>query len=191
MDAAWAPGQSRGSPLKPSLPSCIQFPGWTTPLGRPEPSDGELFWVSGLPDLVGGSPGVCAVLGPLHLSSLWHDAHPCVFCDCGGRAPLALGKARPQAPPHLLLPPCSRVLAHNFPGRLKAYGFLNLTESLSEQSSRPCGTWPSVASRLLPSSLSVTTRSHTCSLLGAQVVWLLAQPNCLSVCPSCHHCLRP
>ena len=75
-------------------------------------SDGELFWVSGLPDLVGGSPGVCAVLGPLHLSSLWHDAHPCVFCDCGGRAPLALGKARPQAPPHLLLPPCSRVLAH-------------------------------------------------------------------------------
>ena len=37
MNAAWAAGQSRGSPLKPSLPSCIQFPGWTTPLSRPEP----------------------------------------------------------------------------------------------------------------------------------------------------------
>jgi len=24
-----------------------------------------------------------------------------------------------------------------------------------------------------------------------QVVWPLAQPNCLSVCLSCHHCLRP
>lgn len=63
-------------------------------------SDGELRRVSGLPDPVGGSSGVCAVLGPpLHLSSLSQDAHPCVFCDSGGRAPLALGKVRPQASP--------------------------------------------------------------------------------------------
>ena len=46
------------------------------------------------------------------LSSLSHDAHPYVFCDSGGRAPLVLGKVRPQASPHLVLPLCSRVLAH-------------------------------------------------------------------------------
>ena len=60
----------------------------------------ELRWVSGLPDRVGCPPGVCTVLGPLlHLSPLSHDTRPPVCCDSGGRAPLALGRVRPQASP--------------------------------------------------------------------------------------------
>ena len=63
MDAAWAPGQSRGSPLKPSLPSCIQFPGWTTPLGRPEP--GLAFIKAGAAPGRGGRKQELRGQGPL------------------------------------------------------------------------------------------------------------------------------
>lgn len=51
VDAAWAPAQSRSSPLQPSLLSCIQFPGWTPPgaarnqarpSSKPEPLQGTV-----------------------------------------------------------------------------------------------------------------------------------------------------